>query len=80
MCHLRYALTTLPAQSVHSISDVTAQVYGRQGKPFDEKALMGHHFFVIRAIGGAGGNGARGEEIQDRLTKEFFETVEDFDA
>lgn len=54
------------------------KVYGRHGGIFDEKALMGHHFFVIRSI--AGNDKESGEEIQDRLTKEFFETIEDYDA
>lgn len=55
-----------------------SQVYGRHGGIFDSKALMGHHFFVIRAI--AGSEKESGEEIQDRLTKEFFETIEDYVA
>lgn len=54
------------------------QVYGRNGSTFDEKALMGHHFFVIRAI--AGNERETSDAIQDRLTTEFFETIEEYDA
>lgn len=54
------------------------QVYGRKGGIFDDKALMGHHFLVIRAI--RGNEKESSEEIQDRLTSEFFETIEDWDV
>jgi hypothetical protein len=36
---------------------------------------MGHHFFVIRAIGGADG-----PSQQDRLCADYFDTVEDWDV
>lgn len=39
---------------------------------------MGHHFFVIRAIGDSGSE--TGSEAQDRLCKQYFETVEDWDV
>lgn len=57
--------------------------YGKGGKVFDldgsGQDLMGHHFFVIRGI--ADQDGESGEEIQDRLAKQFFENVaEEWDA
>lgn len=56
--------------------------YGRGGKLFDAdgsgRDLMGHHFFVIRGV--AAGKGEESEEVQDRITKEFFETVEEWDV
>ena len=67
-------LTDLCLFTVHS----KKQVYGRKGGKFDENTLMGHHFFVIRAI--AGNEKEKSEEIQDRLTREFFETIEDWDV
>lgn len=54
------------------------QVYGRKGATFDAAALMGHHFFVIRAIGDRANE--TGSQAQERLTKEYFETVEDWDV
>jgi len=54
------------------------KVFGRKGGVFDGKALMGHHFFVIRAIAPTADES--GEAIQDRLAKEYFETVEDWDV
>lgn len=39
---------------------------------------MGHHFFVIRGIGDT--KDEPGQQAQDRLTKEFFETVEEWDV
>lgn len=57
----------------------TLQVYGRHGGVFDAAALMGHHFYVIRAVS-SGNDGERAEAVQDRLAKEYFETVEDWDV
>ncbi|GAA6021625.1 hypothetical protein JCM11491_001243 [Sporobolomyces phaffii] len=50
-----------------------AKVYGRSGKEFEPQDLMGHHFFVVRAMEG-------GSESQDRIAKEFFETCEEYDC
>ncbi|GAA5987101.1 hypothetical protein JCM5350_003759 [Sporobolomyces pararoseus] len=50
-----------------------AKVYGRGGKEFEPQDLMGHHFFVVRAMEG-------GEEAQNKIAKEFFETCEEYDA
>ena len=46
---------------------------GRSGREFEPQDLMGHHFFVVRAMEG-------GEEQQDKLAKEFFETCEEYDC
>lgn len=46
---------------------------GRSGKAFEPQDLMGHHFFVVRAMEG-------GEASQDKIAKEFFETCEEYDA
>ena len=58
--------------------DLLLKVYGRQGGIFDAKALMGHHFFVVRAVAPASGVSA--EDIQDRLCKEYHETIEEWDV
>ncbi|GAA5855269.1 hypothetical protein JCM8547_009010 [Rhodosporidiobolus lusitaniae] len=50
------------------------KVYGKGGKPFSPQDLMGHHFFVVRAISEENG----GEEQQDRIAREFFETCEEY--
>ncbi|GAA5847660.1 hypothetical protein JCM5353_006855 [Sporobolomyces roseus] len=50
-----------------------AKVYGRSGKEFEPQDLMGHHFFVMRAMEG-------GVDQQDKLAKEFFETCEEYDC
>ncbi|KAM0787412.1 hypothetical protein ACM66B_003495 [Microbotryomycetes sp. NB124-2] len=52
-----------------------AKVYGKGGKPFEPQDLMGHHFFVVRAIGDHSETGETGEQAQDRIAKQFFETV-----
>lgn len=60
------------------------QVYGRKGGPFDAAALMGHHFFVIRAIGtspdSSSGSKNGGEQQQDALCAEYHATVADWDV
>lgn len=53
--------------------------YGRDGKPFDDGVdLMGHHFFVVRAIGDT--ETEKGGDAQDRIAKEFFSVVEQWDC
>ncbi|GAA6024060.1 hypothetical protein JCM10207_009294 [Rhodosporidiobolus poonsookiae] len=47
------------------------KVYGKGGAPFSPQDLMGHHFFVVRAMEG-------GEAAQDKIAKEFFETAEEW--
>ncbi|GAA5905019.1 hypothetical protein JCM6882_002419 [Rhodosporidiobolus microsporus] len=47
------------------------KVYGKGGAPFAPQDLMGHHFFVVRAMEG-------GEAAQDKIAKEFFETCEEY--
>ena len=72
------------------------KVYQRSGKKWTDDALMvcvpslssplrltillaqGHHFFVMRAIGDTPEE--KGSEVQDRLAKEFFAVVEEWDA
>lgn len=39
---------------------------------------MGHHFFVIRAV--APNDSETKEQIQDRLCRDYHETLEDYDA
>jgi hypothetical protein len=41
---------------------------------------MGHHFCVIRAIAANSGTQESGEQVQDRLIKDYFDTVEDWDV
>ncbi|GAA6061816.1 hypothetical protein JCM10212_001122 [Sporobolomyces blumeae] len=50
-----------------------AKVYGRSGKAFEPQDLMGHHFFVVRAMEG-------GEDAQDKIAREFFDTCEEYDC
>ncbi|KAK4056002.1 hypothetical protein OIO90_002997 [Microbotryomycetes sp. JL221] len=52
-----------------------AKVFGKGGKPWQAQDLMGHHFFVVRAIGDNAQTGESGEEAQDRIAKQFFDTV-----
>ncbi|KAK4049020.1 hypothetical protein OIV83_004381 [Microbotryomycetes sp. JL201] len=52
-----------------------AKVYGKAGKAFEPQDLMGHHFFVVRAIGDNNETGETGEQAQDRIAKQFFDTV-----
>ncbi|GAA6043816.1 hypothetical protein JCM8097_002063 [Rhodosporidiobolus ruineniae] len=47
------------------------KVYGKSGAPFAPQDLMGHHFFVVRAM-------EDGEAAQDRIAREFFETCEEY--
>ncbi|GAA5890441.1 hypothetical protein JCM5296_005048 [Sporobolomyces johnsonii] len=55
-----------------------AKVFGKSGKPFLPQDLMGHHFFVVRAIGDTAGE--TGEQAQERIAKEFFATAEEWDV
>ncbi|KAK4705662.1 myo-inositol-1(or 4)-monophosphatase, partial [Phenoliferia sp. Uapishka_3] len=55
-----------------------AKVYGRGGKAWEDEDLMGHYFFVVRAIGDT--SKESGEVAQDRIAKEFFGCAEDWDA
>lgn len=54
--------------------------YGRDGKPFSDDGvdLMGHHFFVVRAIGDT--ETEKGSDAQDRIAKQFFSVVEQWDC
>jgi len=52
--------------------------FGRGGKELNAEALMGHHFLVIRGIADTATE--KGPEIQERLAKEFFSKVEEWDA
>ncbi|GAA5905170.1 hypothetical protein JCM8208_000302 [Rhodotorula glutinis] len=52
------------------------KVYGKGGAPFAPQDLMGHHFFVVRAI--ADSEGETGEQAQDRIAKEFFAVAEEY--
>ncbi|BGP47653.1 hypothetical protein JCM10450v2_003518 [Rhodotorula kratochvilovae] len=52
------------------------KVYGKGGAPFEPQDLMGHHFFVVRAI--ADTEGESGEEAQDRIAREFFAVAEEY--
>lgn len=56
------------------------KVYGRNGGHFDAAALMGHHFCVIRAVAANSGTQESSEQVQDRLVKDYFDTVEDWDV
>ncbi|GAA5880973.1 hypothetical protein JCM3774_001492 [Rhodotorula dairenensis] len=56
------------------------KVYGRGGKPWNPQDLMGHHFFVVRAIADAADGSETGEQAQDRIAKEFFAAAEDWDV
>lgn len=49
---------------------------GKGGAPFQPQDLMGHHFFVVRAI--ADSEGETGEQAQDRIAKEFFALAEEY--
>jgi len=49
---------------------------GKGGAPFAPQDLMGHHFFVVRAI--ADSDGETGEQAQDRIAKEFFALAEEY--
>jgi myo-inositol-1(or 4)-monophosphatase len=60
-------------------TEAGGRCYGRGGKELDAEGLMGHHFLVIRGIEDTPG-GETGRETQDRLAKEFFERVEEWDA
>ncbi|BGP15635.1 hypothetical protein JCM10213v2_003624 [Rhodosporidiobolus nylandii] len=52
------------------------KVYGNSGAPLQPQDLMGHHFFVVRAIGDTldaeGKVVETGEQAQDRIAKAFF--------
>lgn len=69
------SLCSLPARARKSfVLYLTVFVFtGRGGKEFEPQDLMGHHFFVVRAIEG-------GEEAQDRIAKEFFDTCQEYDV
>ncbi|BGP15665.1 hypothetical protein JCM10213_006165 [Rhodosporidiobolus nylandii] len=58
------------------------KVYGKSGAPFQPQDLMGHHFFVVRAIGDTldaeGKVVETGEQAQDRIAKAFFEVAEEY--
>jgi myo-inositol-1(or 4)-monophosphatase len=67
-------MTILPA------SCISRPHAGRGGKPWKPQDLMGHHFFVVRAIADAADGSETGEQAQDRIAKEFFAAAEDWDA
>lgn len=48
------------------------------GKAWTPQDLMGHHFFVVRAIPDS--EGETGEEAQDRIAREFFQVAEEWDV
>ncbi|GAA5993013.1 hypothetical protein JCM11641_007924 [Rhodosporidiobolus odoratus] len=58
------------------------KVYGKSGTPFQPQDLMGHHFFVVRAIADTvdekGEVVEKGEEGQDRIARRFFEVAEEY--
>lgn len=56
-----------------------ARVYGRDGAVWkdDGSDLMGHHFFVVRAIGDT--DSEKGSDAQDRIAKEFFSLAESWE-
>ncbi|GJN88918.1 hypothetical protein Rhopal_001889-T1 [Rhodotorula paludigena] len=54
------------------------KVYAKGGKAWTPQDLMGHHFFVVRAI--ADSEGETGEEAQDRIAREFFQVAEEWDV
>ncbi|SGY16024.1 BQ5605_C012g06737 [Microbotryum silenes-dioicae] len=55
-----------------------AKVFGRGGKNFEAQDLMGHHFFVVRAI--EDGEKETGPQAQARIAAEFFEAAEEWEA
>lgn len=61
-------------------SSISRSPTGRGGKPWKPQDLMGHHFFVVRAIADAADGSETGEQAQDRIAKEFFAAAEDWDA
>lgn len=56
------------------------QIYGRKGAAWTHDALLGHHFFIIRGIADNKSTGETGEDVQNRLAKDYFATVEDWDV
>lgn len=73
-------LTAVQQADENQLLCVRNQVYGRNGGEFDAAALMGHHFCVIRAVAANSGTQESSEQVQDRLVKDYFDTVEDWDV
>ena len=57
-------------------TDTETRYAGKGGAAFEPQDLMGHHFFVVRAI--ADSEGETGEQAQDRIAKEFFALAEEY--
>lgn len=52
-------------------------MYGRGGKEFEVDDIVKGHFCVIRAIGDT--ETESGRSAQDRIAKEFFAVVDDWE-
>lgn len=66
------------AAGISIAREAGAKVFGRGGKELEKDDLVARHFCVVRAIGDT--DAEKGVDAQNRIAKEFFAVVEEWDV